>query len=133
MNVCPMKSGTIVQSRAQVFTGSRLPVCCCFSIFASRRSLTYGPFFMERPIHFPRYPDCLLYKTIANRLVQNVENLLAGRASDGRLAGLRRWRVRLTGLLALRVMRPRTTPADARLVRRLSAVAGFAALRQHTR
>src|ERR1022692_4244162 len=62
MNVWPMKSGTIVQSRAQVLIGSRLPVRCCFSTFASRRSLTYGPFLMERPIHSPLYRDCIFYE-----------------------------------------------------------------------
>src|SRR5262249_54446067 len=36
-NVTPMKSGTIVQSRAQVLIGSRLPVRCPFSTLASSR------------------------------------------------------------------------------------------------
>src|SRR5258705_393195 len=60
MNVWPMNSGTIVQSRAQVLIGSRL--LPRFSTFASRRSLTYGPLRMERPIQFPRYRDCMFYE-----------------------------------------------------------------------
>src|SRR5262245_23856785 len=46
--VCPMNSGTTVQSRAQVLSGSlRAPMR---STLASNRSLTNGPFFLERLI-----------------------------------------------------------------------------------
>ena len=43
-----MNSGTTVQSRAQVLSGSlRAPIR---STLASRRSFTYGPFLLERLI-----------------------------------------------------------------------------------
>src|SRR6478672_9337910 len=46
----PMNSGTIVQARAQVLIGSRLPVLSARYTFSSSRSTTYGPFFNERPM-----------------------------------------------------------------------------------
>ena len=46
----PTNSGTIVQARAQVLIGSRLPVLSARYTFSSSRSSTYGPFFSERPM-----------------------------------------------------------------------------------
>src|SRR5215218_1566021 len=46
----PTNSGTIVQARAQVLIGSRLPVLSARYTFSSSRSSTYGPFFNERPM-----------------------------------------------------------------------------------
>src|SRR5260370_37675940 len=46
----PMNSGTIVQARAHVLIGSRLPDCSARYTFSSSRSTTYGPFFSERPM-----------------------------------------------------------------------------------
>src|SRR4051812_1882587 len=46
----PTNSGTIVQARAQVLIGSRLPVLSARYTFSSSRSTTYGPFFSERPM-----------------------------------------------------------------------------------
>src|SRR3954465_14469863 len=46
----PMNSGTIVQARAQVLIGSRLPDWSALYTFSSSRSTTYGPFFSERPM-----------------------------------------------------------------------------------
>src|SRR5262245_8042159 len=47
----PMKSGTIVQSRAHVLIGSRLPRDCR-STFLSSFSSTYGPFLSDRLMPF---------------------------------------------------------------------------------
>jgi hypothetical protein len=43
-------SGTIVQARAQVLIGSRFPDWSARYTFSSKRSTTYGPFFIERPM-----------------------------------------------------------------------------------
>src|SRR5215831_3303739 len=59
-NVCPIKSGTIVQSRDQVLIGSRC-ADCWRSTFANSRRSTYGPFFSDRLICFAVPEAQLLY------------------------------------------------------------------------
>src|SRR3954453_21928644 len=46
----PTNSGTMVQARAQVLIGSRLPLFSARYTFSSNRSSTYGPFFRDRPM-----------------------------------------------------------------------------------
>src|SRR5215210_1401641 len=46
----PTNSGTMVQARDHVLIGSRLPVLSARYTFSSSRSVTYGPFFNERPM-----------------------------------------------------------------------------------
>src|SRR5439155_19138098 len=50
MKVWPMKSGTTVQSRAQVLIGSRRPRSSMRSTRVNKRGSTYGPFFNDRLI-----------------------------------------------------------------------------------
>src|SRR5436190_21964715 len=65
-NVAPTNSGTIVQSRAQVLIGSRVPTR---STFANSRTSTYGPFFRER--------------LMATQVLYITAGRTAGRAGDG--------------------------------------------------
>src|SRR5262245_30799822 len=50
MNVWPTHSGTIVQARAQVVTGSFTPDWFCRSTLPYNLASTNGPFFRDRPI-----------------------------------------------------------------------------------
>src|SRR5688572_14285067 len=50
MNVCPTKSGMIVEDRAHVVIGSLAPESFCRSTFLSRSGATNGPFLSERPM-----------------------------------------------------------------------------------
>src|SRR5262245_60293089 len=54
MNVCPTKSGVMVQARAQVLIGSALPRSFCAMTRAMSLATTNGPFFVERLIESPR-------------------------------------------------------------------------------
>jgi hypothetical protein len=50
MKVHPTNSGTIVQRRAQVLIGSRMPWLTCRLTFAISLSSTYGPFLTDLPM-----------------------------------------------------------------------------------
>src|SRR5690606_38224587 len=83
LKVNPTNSGTIVQERAQVFSGSRRPVWFRRCTFLYRLSSTYGPFFRLRPMRLP------LRRRPAGRPVQSDLSLpvtLADATPDDQLA-----------------------------------------------
>src|SRR4051812_6470460 len=120
----PMNSGTIVQARAQVLIGSRLPDWSARYTRSSNRSTTYGPFFSERPMGlsssrsfpFPRKAepaDVPRGATGRRRATPRLTRRRRGGTSDLQLA-----------------IADAAASADDRRVRRLAATTGLAPLRQ---
>src|SRR5258707_15761124 len=79
MNVSPTNSGTMVQARAQVVTGSLEPVCSRACTFLKTLKSTYGPFFVDLLMRYP-VNDLLQFElTVPPRLAA---------ADDGRVGRL---------------------------------------------
>src|SRR4051794_12137958 len=103
-----MNSGTIVQSRDQVLSGSRLPLRPCLSTLVSSRSSTYGPLRADRLIVLLRSKAFLSYFLYPHRLAahplistHNADPADAGAQSRSRTvsascASCRPWPARLS-------------------------------------
>src|SRR5262245_56411825 len=115
----PMKSGTIVQSRAQVLIGSRLPRDCR-STFLSSFSSTYGPFLSDRLMPLLASTGQKFYKNQPFSAIKTPRNRCAHPGA-------------CNGSLILGVVRAGTAAANDRLVRRLPLLTRLAALGQNAR